>query len=703
MSNASGPVLEVDQQYCGLPWKAGGRDRAGVDCVGLVALWLQEQMNFELSFPPTPEPGDVAPLLPTAYQPYASARGDILFLRKRKTGQISHVAVHLGGERYLHIVQGGSRIDNGLILFRRLGFEPVGALNIKDAHDLCQALANPKLADPVYVSIALVVLSIALSLAAHFLTPGLPRQGNKYGRYGFDGLVTLNSPEVPLPDLLGQVVVPGNSPYTQLQDKSATVSTTTTQKINKIVILNSAPSQFVDFGTGLQINNTLWNSKSFKEGTNIYGLAPNPAQTVGEACDGSIAGDTYVPSFTIYQGEYDISVPVDVRSTCDRTFPIYGFSGCSYIVFRLIDSAKFPNFNQTVRVRGRKCRTFNASGFVTATETAESHTGDGVAVRFKLAYEDIVSVSALTVGGVTYTEISAANQTTNVYSLNKTKGYVEFLSAVGNAVAIAVTYSHYVREWSQNPAMQIAYLLTEVTRGKGFDASKIDWASFVTARDYCDEVISYVDGNGSYSVPRYQSNYAIDYRKPMQEHLRAILDACYSHLFLSGGKYVMAARAPGASVFSFTTANILAGSFASEQVDRSERPNRIHAFFHTEDTYNAETEVIVDDAADQRARSLRAGNNGIVEENLKFPAVTAGNQAARLAETILHEMTNSRWACEFTTNIQGIPLQPMDIVDITHPSRPAWAAKLFRVEEVSHDEKDQLALKLSEYTPGAYI
>lgn len=46
-------------RYVGLPWAAGGRDRAGVDCWGLVRLVIQEQRGIVLpSFVAAYAPGD---------------------------------------------------------------------------------------------------------------------------------------------------------------------------------------------------------------------------------------------------------------------------------------------------------------------------------------------------------------------------------------------------------------------------------------------------------------------------------------------------------------------------------------------------------------------------------------------------------------------------------------------------------------------
>jgi hypothetical protein len=696
-------IAPIDFKFVGIPWKDKGRARAtGVDCAGLAALFLVEELGIALDVPAVSAPIKCEEVI-HSFHPGRHAtllRGDLLFF-KNASGEIRHVAIHLGDDRWLHIVQGcESRIDNGLKLMRRLKLYPAGWLAASETRNVVAALGDPKLG---WVQVVLLVISIGLAVASYALQPKLSRQGNKYGRYGFDALVTQQTPEIPLADLVGAVVVAGNSPYTSQAEKGAG-GTASSQKANKVVILGSAPFEEIDYQTGLKINGLSWSDKYFKDGTAIEGIYIDPAQTKDAAVTGTIGADSNVPSVSLYTGAHGITVPVDVRAQYDREFPIYGFSGCGYLVFRLIDSTKFQNFNVTCRVKGRKCRTFNTSGFIVTTASGESLTGaDGTKVRFKLAFEDVISVSSLTVNGTGHSEISAGAQTGNVYQLNRTKGYVEFLTAPAAAATITITYTYYPRAWTQNPASQLVYVLTEAGRGKGFDGSRIDWDAAVDMRDYCDADVTWSGANGSVTEDRYRTNYAIDFRKPIQEHIQAILDGCNGSLFLSGGKFVMVARTTGSSVFSFTEATILADSFDSEMLDRSERANRIKLLFHSDESHNAETEVIADDLADQRAREDRMGNLGVVEANLKLPAVTIQTQAERLAESALREQVGLRWMVEFTANIKGLALQPQDVIDVTHSSQPAWSAKLFRIDHLSHDENDRLVIQASEYVESAPI
>lgn len=689
--------------YLDLPWRVGGDTRDGLDCRGLAILWLREH-GVALASPPSHQPGDeVAERILTEELAFVREPqvGDVCFFRDR-TGKVRHVGVWTERGLLHQLGQHRTRVDRTLELARRVGFTFAGALPPERAEALAAALSDRRLGDPF--TVFLFVASIALSAASAFLMPK-PKLGqfrNEGGRYGFDNLATQTNPQLPLPDILGAVTVAGNSPYQSLIDKSQPATDPSQQAANKIVILGSGPfTAFSHDSAVVKINgrdyrDTYWHPS---------GIALDPAQSKAEAVDGTIGGEGGRSSISNYLGTYGITVPVDVRAQYDRNFPLYGFNGCAYQVMRLIDSQKFQSFNLTCTPEGRKLRTFDASGFVTATSTTEAvGAGDGTTVRFKLDYEDVETVASVTVGGVTYTAMSADQPTGSVYKLNATKGYLEFPTAPAAAAVVVATYDYFVRAWTQNPAAQAVALLTEAgDRGKAFPEAKIDWAAAVAARDHNDVQLLWQDCGGQVVEVRHTSNYAVDYRKPVQDHLRAVLDAGYAYFFVSNGRFVIKPRGAGTSVFSFTSANIVAGSFSAEQLDRSGLANRVKVNFRPLATFNAEASVSREDEDDQLARVGFGNSEGVAEETLQMLAVDRETHAARLAETVLRENVRTGWVVELKTTVKGLAIEPGDIVDVTHPAKPNWSSKLFRVEEIELDEQDRLKLRLSEYLASCYI
>lgn len=690
------------ESYLNLPFLAGGDTRDGLDCRGLAILWLREH-GAALPSPPSHEPGDeLAERILTQELAFLRAPqpGDVCFFRDH-TGRVRHVGVWTEAGLLHQLGHHCSRVDRSLELARRVGFTFAGALPPDRAAALAAALADRRLGDPV--QIALFVVSLALSAASAFLMPK-PKLGQfraESGRYGFDVLATQTNPQLPLPDILGAVTVAGNSPYQSLIDKSQPAADATQQRVNKIVILGTGPfTAFEHDSAVVKINGRDYRDTFFHPS----GIALDPAQTKAEAVDGLISTTSARPSISNYLGTYGITVPVDVRAQYDRNFPLYGFNGCAYQAYRLIDSSKFPNFNLTCTPRGRKLRTFDANGFITATSTTEAvGTGDGTTVRFKLDYEDIETMTTVTVAGVTYTAMSADQPDGNVYRLNATKGYLEFPTAPAAAAAIVATYDYFVRAWTQNPAAQAVAVLTESGgKGKAFPEAKLDWTAAAAAQAANDVSLLWQTGDRQVVEARHTSNYAVDYRKPVQDHLRAILDAGYAYFFLSNGKFVIKARGAGSSVFSFTTANILPDSFSAEQLDRSGLANRVKVNFRPLATFNAEAGVTREDEDDQLSRAGFGNTEGVVEETLQMSAVDRESHAERLAETILRENVRTSWVVQLTTTVKGLAVEPGDIVDVTHPAKPSWSAKLFRVEDLELDENDRLKFKLSEYLASSY-
>lgn len=96
------------QSYIGIPFRARGRDRSGIDCYGLVRLYLREQHGIELDeyeYDVDDRPacgkvvGQAARSTPwtTVEEPRP---GDVAILRVM--GQPMHCAVCIGGGRILH-------------------------------------------------------------------------------------------------------------------------------------------------------------------------------------------------------------------------------------------------------------------------------------------------------------------------------------------------------------------------------------------------------------------------------------------------------------------------------------------------------------------------------------------------------------------------------------------------------------------------
>jgi hypothetical protein len=520
----------MSRSYVGVPYRAGGRSFEGADCAGLAWLWLREEMGFAGELQSGIRHGAEEALRGAILKWNGFARGDLLFFGRRP-GRVSHVAVCLGNGRLLTTDIFGSKVINGTELLERAGLKFEGAIGPDQAEAVCAALSNSEVG---WTAVIGLVISVVLSFAAAALTPKpkLPEMRNQSGRYGFQGLQTMTSSEVPLPIILGRVTVAGNAIFQSPIDKAQAVTGAHPAAVTRVIVWASGPATGM---VNLRANGIYRTSQAlgFNSADPNHSGMQVAAQTKAEAWTGTFSFGNYFSSFNNYLGA---TVPaVDVRASYDRFMPIYGLNGCCFTAFRCM-SSHFPNglLNMTQDISGMAFRTFTTAGFDRAS-TSTTFTGDGTTTQFKL-FNDVENFTSITVGGVAYTELSESNLSGNVYHLNRERGILTFLSAPAVAASIAVTYNYFPRAWSQNPVSHIIFLLTDTRRGKGWDESRIDWVAAVDTRDYCDASTTWRTSDGYVTQARYLCNYVIDVRKPMQAHLAEILNAFYGYMVLSEGQ-----------------------------------------------------------------------------------------------------------------------------------------------------------------------
>jgi cell wall-associated NlpC family hydrolase len=109
------PVPIWAGHYIGLPFREHGRDRAGLDCWGLVRLVMAEQFNIALpshaaEYERTSQAEKIGALIERESQKWkiiatgSETCGDVVVLRVR--GRPMHVGMVIGDRQMLHIERG---------------------------------------------------------------------------------------------------------------------------------------------------------------------------------------------------------------------------------------------------------------------------------------------------------------------------------------------------------------------------------------------------------------------------------------------------------------------------------------------------------------------------------------------------------------------------------------------------------------------
>ncbi|MDR0486963.1 MAG: C40 family peptidase [Treponema sp.] len=97
-------VINAAGKYEKTPYRYGGVSRSGLDCSGLIYLSFKDALGVSL-------PRTTVDLYAwTEKIPYNMAEpGDLLFFKTDNTGKISHVALYVGDNRFIHSASGGPR------------------------------------------------------------------------------------------------------------------------------------------------------------------------------------------------------------------------------------------------------------------------------------------------------------------------------------------------------------------------------------------------------------------------------------------------------------------------------------------------------------------------------------------------------------------------------------------------------------------
>jgi len=111
--NARIKVLEAAIKYIGVPYRHGGISANGLDCSGFIGICFKDALGIAL-------PRSVSALYSWVEKiPYEKAQpGDFLFFKTGKNENITHVALYLGENWFIHSASAGSKTG---VIYSNLG------------------------------------------------------------------------------------------------------------------------------------------------------------------------------------------------------------------------------------------------------------------------------------------------------------------------------------------------------------------------------------------------------------------------------------------------------------------------------------------------------------------------------------------------------------------------------------------------------
>lgn len=222
-------------------------------------------------------------------------------------------------------------------------------------------------------------------------------------------------------------------------------------------------------------------------------------------------------------------------------------------------------------------------------------------------------------------------------------------------------------QYSENPAMIVRDYLINKTFGSGYfiTSDMLDEDSFKEVANYCDEQITRYDGKGrTIKEPRYTLNIVLTEKQSYLDHIQQMLACFAGFLVFSNGKVSLHVEKAETPVYAFTDDNIIENSISYKALSSSDAPNRLCMKYIEPALDWASTSAIVEDLQDQEP--LPIGRGKIVSKDVNLIGCTSQSQALRLGKLYRDIIRLCPVTMTFKTAMQGMHLEPGDIVTVTH-------------------------------------
>lgn len=215
--------------------------------------------------------------------------------------------------------------------------------------------------------------------------------------------------------------------------------------------------------------------------------------------------------------------------------------------------------------------------------------------------------------------------------------------------------------YSTNPAMCLRdFILSKrYGLGKWFTADMLDDDSWAEAANYCDEIITFLDGSGTnVQAKRYELNMIIDQQRTGLEWVQEMLANFAGYLVYSDGKIKLRIEQQTPVSYRFTDDNCF--DLKIEPLKLSETPNRYEVTIIDPLNNWSSVKALCEDFADQKLRQR------IVTKSVNLEGVTSQNQALRLARFYRDYNLVCPFQMSFKTGMQGMSLEPGDVVTLSY-------------------------------------
>lgn len=227
----------------------------------------------------------------------------------------------------------------------------------------------------------------------------------------------------------------------------------------------------------------------------------------------------------------------------------------------------------------------------------------------------------------------------------------------------------YQERYSTNPAECLLDYLRNPRYGKGLKNSDIDWASFYTAAQKCNQEIAYTS---TVRGPILTLNYVVDTNQTLFNNVRTMLQNFRGYLPYVQGKYklkiedagnptdIMSGAADIAAIFDRDS---IVGDISFTGVDRSSKVNQVVVTYVDPDQKFSNQEVVYPPTEAERQVYINYDGGRENKADLTFGGIT-NQQIARDMARLAFFKSRFQETCSLKVNAQGFTLEPGDNIFI---------------------------------------
>ena len=265
----------------------------------------------------------------------------------------------------------------------------------------------------------------------------------------------------------------------------------------------------------------------------------------------------------------------------------------------------------------------------------------------------------------------------------------------------ATSYAAASEATSSNPAEILVDYLTNTRYGAGVPLDAIDFATFNTHADFCDDNAEYTktaaDGGGTANAIRYTTNGSINTNQDVDQNVTDLTIGNSAMLTWNYGQFGIVSDNIKTSVFSFSEDNIF-GKIQISKLGFDNKLNEITAKFDSVKSKEQEEQVIRSVPA-----SNRNDNEPVLERTVTLPMTNNAIEARRVSAIYLNK-SRQDLMINFTTSLEASGVESGDVISLTHET-PGFTNKLFVVQSVEEKVVSNiigLEITAQEYADDVY-